>query len=272
MAEASTVAALLGTSALPPREARALLAAALGTSREHLVAHPDAAVPDAAAARFGTLATRRAEGAPLAYLLGEQEFFGRAFSVTPAVLVPRPDTETLIDVALGCLAGRAAPRVLDLGTGSGCIAVTLACERPDATVVAVDVSAAALDIARANATRHGATVDLRIGDWFGGVRPGEAYELIVANPPYVAAGDAHLEALRHEPMVALTDGGDGLRCLAAIATAAPPWLAPGGWLALEHGYDQREAVADLLAAAGLREVATTSDAMGHPRVTRGRRA
>jgi release factor glutamine methyltransferase len=272
MPDGTRVAALLAASALPPREARALLAAAMGTSREHLVAHPDAAVAQFAAARFGEFARRRAQGTPLAYLLGEQEFYGRAFTVTPDVLVPRPDTETLVEAALECLTGRTAPRVLELGTGSGCIAVTLACERPDAQIVATDVSPAALDVARGNAARHGARIELRRGDWLGAVEPGEVFDLVVANPPYVAAGDPHLAALRDEPTLALTDGADGLRCLATIAAAAPARLVPGGWLALEHGHDQGPAVARLLAAAGLQAVTTTRDAVGHPRVTRGRRA
>lgn len=267
-----TVAALLAASGLPNHEARALLAHALQVPRERLIAHPEGPVQADAAQHFGALARRRAAGEPLAYLTGTQEFYGRAFAVTPDVLVPRPDTETLIEVSLACLPPALTARVLELGTGSGCIAITLQCERPHAAVTATDISAAALVVARANAQRHGARIDFHCGDWFAALPAAARFDLVVSNPPYVAAGDPHLAGLAHEPAVALTDGADGLLCLAAIAAAAPRWLADAGWLVLEHGYDQGPAVAALLGAAGLREVSTTRDALGHPRVTRGRRA
>lgn len=270
MPDGAPVSALLAAAELPHAEARALLARALGVPREHLIAHPGAWVQPEAAMHFAALAARRRDGEPLAYLLGKQEFYGRPFSVSGDVLVPRPDTETLIEVALACIATRAAPRVLDLGTGSGCVAVTLALERGDACVVATDISPAALNVAQANAAQLGARIDFRTGDWFGALAHGETFDLIVGNPPYVAAGDRHLAALRHEPANALTGGADGLRCLAAIAAAAPAWLAPGGWLAVEHGYDQGAAVRSLLVDAGLTAVATTQDAAAHPRVTAGR--
>jgi len=268
-APAVPAAVLLAASGLPRGEVRALLAHALDVRRERLIAHPETAVPAAAAATFRALAQRRAAGEPLPYLLGTQEFYGRPFAVNADVLIPRPDTETLIDVALACLASHPAPRVLELGTGSGCIAITLQCERSRACVVATDVSEPALAVARGNAQRLGATVEFRHGDWWAAVPATERYDLVVSNPPYVAAGDPHLADLGHEPSLALTDGDDGLRCLAAIAQIAPTRLVPGGWLVLEHGYDQGPAVAALLASAGLLDVSTASDAAGRPRVTRG---
>jgi release factor glutamine methyltransferase len=258
-------------SGLPPGEARALLALVLGVARERLIAHPDMTIPAESAARFERLADRRRRGEPLAYLRGEQEFYGRPFRVGPQVLIPRPDTETLVEVALACLHDRRAARVLELGTGSGCIAVTVQLERPDVAVTATDVSPSALDVARWNAQQLGANVEFRTGNWFDAVTASAPFDLIVSNPPYVAAGDPHLGDLAHEPALALTDGADGLRCLITIIGAARQYLFEGGWLALEHGYDQAQAVAELLATAGLREVEVIRDAAGHERVTRARR-
>jgi release factor glutamine methyltransferase len=267
---ANTVTALLAASALPAAEARALLATVLGVRREALIAHPEGAVDAVAAARFADLAARRRAGVPLAYLLGAREFYGRTFAVTPAVLVPRPETELLVDLALAALRGRSAQRVLDLGTGSGCIAITLALERPDAEVVAADRSVAALAVAGANARSLGARVGLFASDWFSAVRG--TFDLIVANPPYVARDDAHLAALAHEPQHALVAGADGLDSLRVIARDAPRHLAPGGTLLVEHGHDQGAAVRGLLTAAGLEEVRTVRDAAGIERVGSGRRA
>ena len=264
-------AELLDGCALPRLEARALLAHVLNVAREHLIAHPDARVPATAAAAFAALAAQRRGGVPLAYLLGRKEFYGREFRVTPAVLVPRPDTETLVDAALACLGTLSAPRVLDLGTGSGCIAVTLKLERPDAQLVATDLSAAALDAARGNANALGADIDFRLGDWYRALPTGAAFDLIVANPPYVAKGDPHLAELSHEPGLALTDGGNGLHCLTAIIAGAPSHLGEDAWLVVEHGYDQADAVAGLMRAAGLRSIEAHRDGGGQLRVTRGRR-
>ncbi len=264
-----TVSALLAEHALPATEARALLAWVLRTPRERLVAHPETVVPPQAHTDYTALVARRQAGEPLAYLLGEKEFYGRPFAVTPDVLVPRPDTETLIDVALACVRGRAAPRILDLGTGSGCVAITLALERPDASVCATDVSAAALAMARANAQSLGASVTFLQGDWFTALGPG-AFDLIVSNPPYVAYADPHLAALRHEPPLALTDGGDGMQCLSILIAGARKYLSGEGWLALEHGYDQAAAVGQRMKDAGFREVTTHRDAGGQTRVTAGR--
>jgi release factor glutamine methyltransferase len=266
-----TTGHLLATSALPQVEARALLAHVLGIAREQLIAHPENCVAPEAATRFEALAQRRRSGEPLAYLRGEQEFYGRRFIVSPAVLVPRPDTETLIDVALTCLRERRQPRVLELGTGSGCIAITLKLECPEAALTATDVSVEALAVAEANARALGASIEFRAGHWFEAVGTPVRYDLIVSNPPYVAAGDPHLSALTAEPSIALTDGADGLRCLAEIIDTATNHLNDLGWLVLEHGYDQAAAVADLVKATGLRDVEVVRDTAGHARVTRARR-
>lgn len=259
-----TVRALLATSGLPSLDARLLLAEVLGVSRERLVAFPEQCVDADAAARFDALAVRGRQGEPLAYLLGRREFYGRTFKVSPAVLVPRPETELLVDLALEALRGHPAPRVLELGTGSGCIAVTLALARSDAEIVATDVSSAALAVARANAQALGASLRWVASDWYAALEG--RFDLIVSNPPYVAAGDPHLAALACEPIDALTDHADGLACLRRIVAGAPGHLRPGGWLLVEHGYDQGERVRRLLSDAGLRGVRTARDAAGHERV------
>ena len=264
----ATVATLLAGSGLPPVEARALLAHRLQVARERLVARPETVVAAADAEAFDALARRRALGEPLAYLLGEREFYGRPFAVSPDVLVPRPETELLVDLALERMRALERPRVLDLGTGSGCIAVTLALECPAAQVMATDASAAALAIARRNAERHGAAVAFHGGDWYGALPVGATFDLIVSNPPYVAAGDPHLEDLRFEPIGALAAGPDGLACLEAIAAGAGGRLAPRGWLLVEHGYNQAMAVATLFARHGF-GAETRADGAGHPRVTLG---
>jgi len=248
-----------------------LLARALSVTREQLIAHPDMKVPTQSAARFEELAARRRLGEPMAYVRGEQEFYGRSFRVGPEVLIPRPDTETLVDVALACLRDRRTPRVLELGTGSGCIAITLQLECNDASVTASDASARALDLARQNARELGARIKFRAGSWFDAVDGSAKFDLIVSNPPYVAAGDPHLDGLAHEPSMALTGGADGLRCLAAIIADAPSHLLGDGWLVLEHGYDQAAAVEGLLLTAGFGAIEAVRDAAGHERVTRARR-
>jgi release factor glutamine methyltransferase len=263
-----TVAALLAASGLPLLEGRALLAHRLAVPRERLVAHPELVVDTADAETFIELARRRAAGEPLAYLLGDREFYGRSFTVSPDVLVPRPETELLVELALERMRPIEGPRVLDLGTGSGCIAVTLALECRGAQVTATDASPAALELARGNARRLGASVAFHLGDWYGAVPAGHAFDVIVANPPYVAAGDPHLDALRFEPMQALTDGRDGLACLRTIVAGATARLVPAGWLLVEHGYDQAAAVGALFASAGL-SAQTLADGAGHPRVTLG---
>lgn len=259
-------------------DAQLLLAVALGQPREWLLAHDDEALPDVACARFGTLLARRAAGEPVAYLLGEREFHGLLLQVTPAVLVPRPDTETLVDWALallaGPLSGEAAPVVADLGTGSGAIALAVRRGCPRARMFASDASAEALAVARANGQRLGLPVQWLHGDWWqpyaqAGVPP---LALALANPPYIEAGDPHLPALRHEPLPALVPpGGDGLAALRAIVAGAKPHLVPGGWLLLEHGHDQADAVASLLRNAGFDDVQHREDLAGHRRCTGGHR-
>ena len=220
----STVAQLLVASGLPALEARALLAHRLQVPRERLVAHPEAVVGAADADAFVALVRRRAAGEPLAYLLGAKEFYGRAFAVTPDVLVPRPETELLVDLAVERMRALERPRVLDLGTGSGCIAVTLALECPAARLTATDTSEGALAVARRNAEGHGAAVTFSVGDWYDALPVDATFDLIVANPPYVAPDDPHLDALRFEPLQALTDRRDGLACLETIVqgAGAPP--------------------------------------------------
>lgn len=271
----TTVAVLLAGCGLPALEGRALLAHVLAVPREQLIAHPDTPIDARLAQDFGALVARRKAGVPIAYLLGVKEFYGRSFLVNSDVLVPRPETETLVEAALECLEGFASPHVLELGTGSGCIAITLALERPAAIVTATDVSAAALQVAQANANILGANpLEAKIrwvqSDWYTALEPATKFNLIVSNPPYVAANDPHLDALRHEPQLALTGGVDGLACLRAICSRASAHLAEGGWIALEHGHDQAAAVHGLLAAAGFREISSQRDAAGVERVTRAR--
>lgn len=255
-------------------DARLLLEHVAGCTHATLIASPERPLAAAVAAQFAALVERRALGEPLAYLVGSTGFYGLAFAVSPAVLIPRPETELLVDLALARAAAlppeARVPRLLDLGTGSGAIAVSLAVHLPQAEVSAVERSPAALAVARDNAARNGARVSFREGDWFGPLA-GERFDIIVANPPYVAVGDPHLlqNGLPFEPQAALTDGGDGLSCLRAIIAAAPQHLLAGGWLLLEHGYDQAAAVRALLAAAGFSGVASHSDLAGIERVSGG---
>lgn len=237
---------------IPAAEARLLLGHVLGKPAAWLEAHRDDPLSGDAAAQMSALAGRRAAGEPVAYLVGVREFYGRDFSVTPDVLIPRPETELLVDLCKEKVGAGRTASILDLGTGSGCIAITLALELPQARVTAVDASVAALRVARINAQQLGASVEFVGSDWFGALLP-QGFDVIVSNPPYVAAGDPHLTDgdLRFEPTDALTDHGDGLAAIRRIVAAAPDWLAPGGWLWLEHGYDQAAAVADLLRGAGL---------------------
>ncbi|MCX8017423.1 MAG: peptide chain release factor N(5)-glutamine methyltransferase, partial [Rhodocyclaceae bacterium] len=225
----TTLARLLdrARAAIPAAEARLLLGHLLGRPAAWLAAHDDESVPPQVAAQLMTLVARRAAGEPIAYLVGEREFYGRRFGVTPAVLIPRPETELLVELGIAKVgAGRTAD-VLDLGTGSGCIALTLALELPQAHVTAADASPAALAIARENAQRLGASVNFLLSDWFAQL-PAQRFDLIVANPPYVAANDPHLTIgdLRFEPLMALTDHGDGLGAIRTLVAAAPGWLKP----------------------------------------------
>ena len=264
---------LAASSDSPRLDAELLLAHVLGVDRARLAALGERPLDDTAAGAFAALLARRAGGEPVAYLLGRRDFWTLTLEVGPDVLVPRPETELVVEIALAALAGRPAPAVLDLGTGSGAIGLAIARERPDAAVDLVDASTAALAVAERNRARLGlGNARVLAGDWFGAV-PGRRYDLVAANPPYLAADDPHLAAaeLAHEPRLALVAGPDGLEALAAIAAAAPSRLVPGGRLVLEHGATQGAAVRALLEAAGLGEVATRRDLAGHERATAGRR-
>ena len=265
-----TVARLLdeARASVPLSEARLLLRHVLGVTHAALEAHPEREVSPRETADFHTLAMRRAAGEPIAYLTGHREFYGLEFHVTPAVLSPREETELLVEIAVE----KPARRIADLGTGSGCLAIAVARELPRAQVTAVDVSAAALDVARENAARHGATVRFVQGDWFAPLG-GERFDLILANPPYVAEADPHLAQgdVRFEPRGALAAGPDGLDDIRRIVAAAAAHLVAGGRLVFEHGYDQAQAVAALLAQAGFVAIEQRRDLAGIPRVTGGAR-
>ncbi|HEV8503543.1 MAG TPA: peptide chain release factor N(5)-glutamine methyltransferase, partial [Casimicrobiaceae bacterium] len=263
-----TVRQALAQCGLAPTDARALLAHALGRDRAWLLAHATDELPQQGFDVFFAAARRRRDGEPVAYLTGRREFHDIELDVTPDVLIPRPETETLVDAALAHLADDAPRRVLDLGTGSGAIALAIARARPHADVLGVDRSDAAIAVARGNAER------LAIGnarfarsDWFGALGDLRV-DVIVANPPYIAAGDPHLVEgdLRFEPRAALTPGGDGLDALRAIIGSSPAHLNPGGVLLVEHGHDQSEAVHALFVAAGARDVRRHRDLAGHWRV------
>jgi release factor glutamine methyltransferase len=279
-----TVRSAQAQSGLVPVDARALLAHVLGADRAWLAAHADDVLDAAHAAAFFALARLRREGEPVAYLTGRREFWGLDLSVTPAVLIPRPETEALVEIALALLSAERPTRVLDIGTGCGAVALALARERPRARVLATDVSRNALGVARQNAARLCiANVDLLQSDLWDslpapdadlhGHPPGPPYDLIVSNPPYVASADPHLGQgdLRFEPLSALVSGRDGLDLLRAIIAGAPAHLARGGHLAVEHGHDQADAVRDLFASAGFVEIMSARDLAGIPRVCAGRR-
>jgi release factor glutamine methyltransferase len=253
-------------------DAELLLAHALEVGRAWLKSHPEAVVDAAQARRYRELLERRAAGEPVAYLTGKREFWSLTLTVSPAVLIPRPETELLVERALA-LRPAAGGAVADLGTGCGAIALALASERPGWRILATDVSEPALAVARANAAALGLErVEFRAGSWFEPLGR-ERFDLIVSNPPYVAAEDPALErpALRYEPQLALTAGTDGLECLRAVARTAPGHLAAGGWLLLEHGADQANAVRGELVLAGLRSVRSYRDLAGHERMTEGQR-
>lgn len=251
-------------------DAQLLLLQVLGppaTGRAWLLAHGDAPLSVSQQQQFAALSARRAAGEPLAYIAGQQEFFGLALQVDARVLVPRSDTETLVHWALDALAGRPAPKVIDLGTGSGAVALAIQHQRPDARVTGIDSSLGALTVAHANASRLALPVRFRQSHWLADVQ-GE-FDLIVSNPPYIAEGDPHLPALAHEPAPALTAGPDGLADLRTIVKQAPDHLNPGGWLLLEHGYNQADAVQSLLRDAGFVAVTGRTDLAGITRCSGG---
>lgn len=276
---APTLDDLIRDSGLPRAEARRLLASLTGQPLTWFMAHGDDPADPNTATRFQALAERRRAGEPLAYLLGQQEFYGRPFAVSPAVLIPRADTETLVETALEQLLllrqkRRAVPlSLLELGTGSGIIAITLALEAPDTEVHAVERSPEALAVAQQNATALGASrIHWHPGSWWQALARPRRFDLIVSNPPYIAAHDHHLQQgdLRFEPPQALAAGPDGLDDLRIIIGGAPAHLNPGGWLLLEHGYDQEAPVQTLLRDAGFADVFTRRDLAGQPRVSGGR--
>jgi release factor glutamine methyltransferase len=253
------------------RESELLLGLALGRERAWLFAHAGDAVDKAAADRFAALVAQRRAGIPVAQLLGEWGFWTLRLRVTADTLIPRPETELLVEAALERLPAGAS-RIADLGTGTGAIALALARERPEARVVATDLSAAALDVAQQNAQRNDIpNVEFRLGDWYGALR-GERFDLIASNPPYIASDDPHLANgdLRFEPLTALASGVDGLDAIRVIARGALDHLMPRGWLLIEHGYAQGAAVRALLVAAGLMQVETLRDLEDRDRVTLGR--
>jgi release factor glutamine methyltransferase len=272
-----TISGALAQSGLVPLEAQMLLAHVLGKDRAWLVAHGSELLARERVDTFLALARRRRDGEPVAYLTGTREFWGLPLVVSPAVLIPRPETETLVELALERLPKDRDLRVLDLGTGSGAIALALAHERPRASILATDVSADALDVARDNARRLGlGNVAFARSDWYDGVgeagRP-DAFDLIASNPPYVDGADAHLHEgdVRYEPHSALTPGNSGLAAIARIVAGARERLVSGGSLVVEHGYDQSDAVRALLKAAGFVDIVTARDLAGIPRVVAGRR-
>ncbi|VVE05258.1 N5-glutamine S-adenosyl-L-methionine-dependent methyltransferase [Pandoraea cepalis] len=274
--DVATVASLLREPGLPPMESRILLSHVLGWSRTQLITRDREPLAPETLAVYRALHARRVAGEPIAYLTGTREFFGLTLTVSASVLIPRPETELLVELALARLEGRPAPRVLDLGTGSGAIALAIAHCRPDAHVTALDRSADALDVARENARQLGlaASVTFLASDWYAAL-PGNAapFDIIVSNPPYIVSGDAHLSQgdLRFEPVDALTDHADGLAALRTIVAGAPSRLLPNSWLLCEHGYHQAADVRALCRAAGLADVTSERDLAGIERTTGGRR-
>lgn len=284
---ALSITALLSQYAIDQREGQIILAHVLGVSRASLIAHPERRVDAARAKIAQNLLARRMAGEPVAYLLGTREFYGRDFVVSPATLIPRPETEFLVERALASITGHLLsanltdagvsklindhPSILDLGTGSGAIAISIALESPTTRVVAADISLAALQVATDNAQRLNASVEFIESDWYAKLT-GRRFDLIVSNPPYVAGGDAHLSVgdLRFEPQLALTDeSADGLRSIRAIIAGASAHLVPGGWLLFEHGYDQAVPCQALLLKAGFANLISIKDLAGIPRVTGG---
>lgn len=262
-------AALAGEDAR--REAEVLLAATLGVGRAWLFAHANDCLSDTQIAQFGAHVNRRIGGEPIAYVLGEREFYGLRLQVSPATLIPRGDTETLVELALARLPRRSGLRVLDLGTGSGAIALAMAHQRPELEVIASDASTAALEVATANANALGLQrVGFVRGDWFEPFAD-TRFDMVLSNPPYIESADMHLDQgdLRFEPRSALASGADGFDDLRRIVAAAPAHLNPGGWLLCEHGWRQGEGMRDLLQAAGFAEVATWVDLEGRDRVSGG---
>jgi release factor glutamine methyltransferase len=276
--EAPTVAQALDearAAGVDRLDAQLLLAHTLGQGRSWLLAHGDVMLDAAQADAYRSALDRRANGEPLAYLFGAKDFHGLALQVDKQVLVPRPDTETLVDWAIELLTTElrtiAAPRVIDLGTGSGAIALAVKHAAPRAHVEAADLSDDALTVAASNARRLGLDVDFVRSHWWQGFG-GRSFDLALSNPPYIAIGDRHLAALVHEPAMALVSGPDGLDAIREIVAGAAPHIAPGGWLLLEHGHDQAHAVNALLESFGFDDIGSRHDLAGIVRCSGGRRA
>lgn len=265
----TSIGGLLRKPPLDTLEARILLSHALQLSRVQLVTQSERVLTPEETSLIASLFARRIQGEPIAYILGEREFFGLMLHTSPDVLIPRPETELLVELALDRLPD--GGRVLDMGTGSGAIAIAIAHTRPDANVTALDASEAALAVARRNAERTGVEVRLISSDWYGALGD-EQFDIIVSNPPYIVAGDPHLSQgdLRFEPVDALTDHGDGLSAIRTIVGGAKAHLSPGGWLLMEHGYDQAPAVRELLVRQDFNEVQSWQDLAGIERATGGR--
>jgi release factor glutamine methyltransferase len=274
-ADAAKLAATLALDANSARlEVQYLLQRTLQKPRAWLLAHSEHVLSEAELATYEKLSQRRLRGEPVAYILGEREFFGLVFRVTRDTLIPRPETELLVELALQRIPPRQQCGILDLGTGSGAIALSIAHARPEAVVTAVDASMAALAVAEENAQRLSIrNARFAHGHWFDAL-DGQRFDLIVSNPPYVAAGDPHLQQgdLPFEPQAALVSGQDGLDDICSIVAAAPAHLLPRGWLLLEHGYDQGERVRELLRNAGLTGVFSARDLSGTERVSGGQAA
>ncbi len=267
-----TVQSLFSSVRMDPFELRILLEHAIGFTRVQLITRSDHELTEEQACAVSGVLSRRLAGEPVAYIVGSREFYGLPFSVTPDVLIPRPDTELLVDLALERLPDRG--KLADLGTGSGAIAVSVAAMRSDAEVWATDISGKALDVARKNADsnlKNGQSVRFLQGNWFDVFEAGERFDLIVSNPPYIRSGDEHLQNgdLRFEPLSALTDYADGLSVLDILIEQAPAWLKKGGWLLMEHGYDQSGAVRKRLAAKGYAQIQSWKDLAGIERVSGG---
>jgi len=267
-----TIAQALDDARLARVDARVLMCHALVVSTAYLIAHVDEKLTSVQYAAYDSLAKRRAQGEPVAYIVGSREFFSREYSVTPAVLIPRPETELLVEYALERMAADSTAHVLDLGTGSGCIAISIARERPLAHVVAVDNSADAVAMTRKNAHRHQVSnIEIKLSNWFSALED-RRFDVIVSNPPYVADRDAHLNHgdLRFEPSSALRGGDDGLDSVRTIIAAAPGYLAARGVLAIEHGYDQVAAVHAHLQSSGFADIFTRKDLAGIERISGGK--
>lgn len=268
---------LLSDAPLPSLEAKMLMQLVTGLSRVQLLTRDTMTLSATQLAHWHHLCARRCAGEPMAYLVGEREFYGRVFQVNAHVLIPRPDTETLIDAVLadldGCAQGIEALNVLDMGTGSGVIAVTLAAERPHWRVCGCDISDAAVEVARANGKRLGVSARFFVGDWWEAVAPLSPirFDVVVSNPPYIEHGDAHLQQgdLRFEPLNALTDGADGLAHYRTIMAQASQYVQPRARIYFEHGHQQGAAVRGILSAAGCVGVRTLVDLGGHDRVSCG---